>query len=142
MKKKINKLFLEKTNNTTIQFFRYFFIMGLMAIINISFLYFLTDFMHIYYVLSNIISFMLGLIVNYGLSVKYIFNKERKGSPKVEFIVYGVIGVCGLGFDTLLLIVFTEWFGIYYMISKLISTAIVFIWNFGARKTLYIIKNN
>ena len=47
------------------------------------------------------------------------------------------IGVIGLGLDTLFVWIFTDSLKIYYMLSKIISTILVFIWNFGARKLLY-----
>lgn len=134
---KINKLFREKTDNTFIQFFRYIFVGGIAAVVNIGMLYVFTDIIKMHYIISNILSFILGLIVNYLLSKKFVFQEETNINLTTEFIIYAVIGVIGLGIDTLLLWLFTDITKLYYMISKLISTAIVFIWNFGARKILY-----
>ena len=131
------KLFRTKSDNTFIQFFRYLFVGGIAAVVNIGLLYVLTDFAHLHYIISNIISFIAGLVVNYILSKKFVFQEKTKISRTKEFIIYSVIGVLGLGIDTLLMWVFTDCIGIYYMISKIISTMVVFIWNFGARKVLY-----
>ena len=133
----IKKLFKEKTDNTFIQFFRYLFVGGFAAIVNIGMLYVFTDLCNIYYIISNILSFILGLIVNYLLSKKFVFQEETNISRTKEFIIYAIIGVIGLGIDTVFVWLFTDVFKIHYMISKLVSTAIVFIWNFGARKVLY-----
>lgn len=131
------KLFKEKTDNTFIQFFRYLFVGGFAAIVNIGMLFIFTDLLHLYYIMSNVLSFVLGLIVNYLLSKKFVFQEETSISQSKEFIIYAIIGIIGLGLDTLFVWLFTDITKIYYMISKLISTAIVFIWNFGARKILY-----
>jgi len=133
----IKKLFKEKTDNTFIQFFRYLFVGGIAAVVNIGMLYVFTDIINLYYIISNILSFILGLIVNYVLSKKFVFQEETTISKSKEFLIYAIIGVIGLGIDTLLVWLFTDIIGLYYMISKLISTMIVFIWNFGARKVLY-----
>ena len=133
----IKKLFKEKTDNTFIQFFRYLFVGGFAAVVNIGMLYVFTDILHLYYLISNILSFILGLVVNYLLSKKFVFQDETSISKTKEFIIYAIIGVIGLGLDTLFVWLFTDITKIYYMLSKLISTAIVFIWNFGARKVLY-----
>ncbi len=133
----MKKLFKEKTNNTFIQFLRYFFIGGFAAIVNIGMLFVFTHFIHLYYLMSNILSFVLGLIVNYLLSKKFVFQEDTSISQSKEFVMYTIIGVIGLGIDTMFVWLFTDIIKIYYMISKLISTAIVFIWNFGARKILY-----
>ena len=130
-----NKIFKEKTNNTVIQFIRYLFVGGIAAVVNIGMLYVFTELFKIYYIISNIMSFILGLIVNYVLSKKLVFQEETSISKKKEFMIYGIIGVIGLGIDTLMVWLISK--KMYYMISKIISTIIVFVWNFGARKVLY-----
>lgn len=137
MKKLIYKIFIEKTDNSLLQFIRYFFVGGVAAVVNIGMLFIFTDVCHIYYLVSNIISFTLGLIVNYILSKLLVFQDKVSLSASKEFIIYAIIGVVGLGIDTLLMSIFTDTFNIYYMLSKIISTLLVFIWNFGARKGLY-----
>lgn len=137
MKKLIYKIFIEKTDNSLLQFIRYFFVGGVAAVVNIGMLFIFTDVCHIYYLVSNIISFTLGLIVNYILSKLLVFQDKVSLSASKEFIIYAIIGVVGLGIDTLLMSVFTDTFNIYYMLSKIISTLLVFVWNFGARKGLY-----
>ena len=44
----MKKLFKEKTNNTFIQFFRYLFVGGFAAIVNIGMLFVFTHFIHLY----------------------------------------------------------------------------------------------
>ena len=95
------------------------------------------DIFKIYYVLSNIFSFTLGLLANYLLSKKFVFQEKTKISKTKEFIIYSIIGIIGLGIDTVLVWFFTDIIFIYYIFSKIISTGIVFVWNFGARKVLY-----
>ncbi len=137
MKRLIYKIFIEKTDNSLLQFIRYFFVGGVAAVVNIGMLFIFTDVCHIYYLVSNIISFTLGLIINYILSKRLVFQDKILLSASKEFTIYAVIGVVGLGIDTLLVGIFTDTFNIYYMLSKIISTLLVFIWNFGARKGLY-----
>ena len=130
-------LFVNKTDNSLIQFVRYFFVGGIAAVVNIGMLYVFTDLLHIYYLISNIFSFTLGLIVNYLLSKKLVFQDEKNINKSKEFLIYAVIGVLGLGIDTLFMGLFTGIMKIYYMLSKIISTMLVFIWNFVARKVFY-----
>lgn len=132
-----HKYFLEKTDNTLIQFIRYLFVGGLAAIVNIGSLYIFTDVFHIYYLFSNVIAFILGLVVNYILSKKFVFQDNVKYSRSKEFLIYALIGVIGLFLDTLIMGIMTSTFKIYYMLSKIISTLLVFVWNFVARKIFY-----
>lgn len=138
MKKLIYKLFLEKTEDTKLQFFRYIFVGGFAAVVNIGSLYVLTEFIHLHYLLANVLGFILGLITNYLLSKWLVFSKENNINKVTEFIIYAIIGIVGLGLDTGFVWLFTT-IGIYYMLSKIISTGLVFIWNFFARKIIYVI---
>ena len=139
MKKLIYKYFLEDTDNSFIQFIRYFFVGGIAAVVNIGMLFVFADIFNINYLISNIMAFICGHIVNFLLSKKFVFKNKNSINRVFEFVMYFVIGVLGLGFDTVMLWVFTSKLKIYYMISKVISTALTFIWNFVARKILYIL---
>ena len=140
-KKLIDKVLVDKTDNLIIQFIRYFFVGGIAAVVNILLLYIFTEIFNINYVISNIMAFVFGLIVNYSLSKKFVFTKDNSINKVFEFLMYTIIGVLGLGIDTFILWLFTDKFKIYYMLSKVISTMITFIWNFIARKLLYIFFN-
>jgi len=135
-----NKLFMEETTDAKIQFLRYFFVGGIAAVVNIGALFVLKE-SGVNLIVANIIGFTLGLIVNYLLSRKFVFAKEKMENGIFEFVSYAVIGVIGLAIDTFLVWLFTEQIGMWYIISKVLSTVIVFVWNFVARKVLYINAN-
>ena len=134
----LKKILLESTNNTFLQFIRYTFVGGFAFVVDFILLYVLTEYMHIYYLLSATISFTVGLIVNYLFSKIWIFQTERK-IQLIEFLVFSFIGVIGLGFNNLFLWLFTEYCAIHYLLAKIFTTIIVYIWNFFARK--YILFN-
>lgn len=119
---------------------KYFGVSIVAAIVNIGMLYIFTDICCINYLISNILSFTLGLIVNYVLSKKYVL-KKCKLNKALEFIIYALIGITGLVIDSLILWIFTSKLKIYYMLSKIISTGATFIWNFLVRKMVYYIIN-
>lgn len=135
------KLFLEKTRDGKIQFFRYLFVGGFAAVVNIGSLYIFKEVLNMYYLIANALGFILGLLANYLLSKWLVFAKEDSMNGAIEFTIYLLIGVIGLGFDTLFMWIFTDKFDLYFMISKIVSTLLVFIWNFFARKGMYAIAN-
>ena len=137
MREFIKKIFIGDTDDGIIQFIRYFFVGGIAAVVNIGLLFLLVDIFDINYILSNIIGFIFALLVNYGLSTMFVFTKDNSMSKIFELVMYVIIGVLGLGFDTLILWVCTSKINIYYKISKIISTMLTFIWNFLAKKMLY-----
>ena len=132
-------LFITKTTNTFIQFFRYIFVGGVSFLADGGSLFLITT-IGVNYLISVIFAFLIGLAVNYGLSKLLVFENSSVNG-KIEFLVYGIIGVIGLGFTEIIMYVLKEIAGLYFMVSKVIATIIVIVLNFVARKiTLYIKK--
>ncbi len=109
----------------------------------VSFLSFLADFgilalltevFGLFYLLSAGISFMAGVTISYVISVGWIFRSRRIASRGAEYALFVLVGAVGLAMNEGLLWVFTERVGLFYLLSKIIAGAIVFFWNFGARK--------
>jgi putative flippase GtrA len=132
----LSRLFRDKTDSTLIQLFRYGFVGGMAFLVDYGTLYVLTEFLGLHYLLSATIAFVIGLVTNYLLSIAWVFNSRKSGSRWVEFTVFALIGIIGLGLNALVMYLCTDFLGMHYLISKLVSTAIVFFWNFFARKTI------
>ncbi len=133
---KIKSLFMGEAKGTIVQLFRYGFVGGAAFVVDYGALYALTEFAGLHYLLSATISFILGLTVNYLLSISWVFNNGKLSNRLLEFLVFALIGVIGLGLNTLIMYVSTDLLSIHYMISKIISTILVFFWNFFARKII------
>lgn len=133
-RKKIDDLLFKKTDSTLIQLFRYTFVGGIAFAIDFGSLYVLTEFFDIYYLVSAAIAFLLGLTTNYSLSVLWVFDKRSVKSRWVEYGIFGFIGLIGLGLNELFIWFFTEEVHLHYLLSKIISTFVVYFWNFFARK--------
>ena len=73
---KMQSMFKGKTNSTLLQLFRYTFVGGFAFIVDFGTLYVLTEYFNIYYLVSAGIAFISGLIINYFLSVKWVFNNR------------------------------------------------------------------
>ena len=56
------KILFHKTDSLIIQFFRYGFAGGVAFLVDFSLLYILTDFFHIYYLISAALSFIPGVL--------------------------------------------------------------------------------
>jgi putative flippase GtrA len=133
----INTLFKEDTDSIFIQFFRYLFVGGFAFLVDFFLLYFFSDVCGIYYLVSAALSFIISLIVNYLISVYWVFNKNKIDNKLFEFGVFSLIGVVGLIFTEIILYLCTDIFGIYYLVSKIIATAVVMFWNFLARRIMF-----
>jgi putative flippase GtrA len=133
---KIQSAFSGKTNNTFLQLFRYTFVGGLAFLVDFSTLFALTEYLHVHYLVSAAISFVLGLIINYFLSIKWVFNNRKIENRLLEFLFFTLIGLIGLGLNELFLWILTDLLLVYYLLSKIITTFIVYFWNFFARKII------
>lgn len=131
---KLRHLVYGKTNNLFLQLFRYTFVGCLAFIVDFGLLFLFTDFVGMHYLLSASLSFVAGLLVNYIISKLWVFDKTSIKNGKLEFLVFALIGVIGLGLTELLMWFFTDVLGFFYMLSKILTTAIVYFWNFFARK--------
>ena len=115
------------------QIFKFGIVGGLAFLIDYGLLFLLTEFVNIHYLISSIISFIVSLIFNYILSIKWVFDVTKKQTYK-EVIVFVVLSVIGLGINQLVMYVGVDKLTIHYMLVKIISTFIVMIWNFITRK--------
>lgn len=121
-------------NETTMQAAKYFIVGGSCTVFDLTMLFSFTHFLHINYLISSVLSFTISAIVNYYLCVNWVFNIRVVEKRHREFIYYFFLSVIGLGLSTLLIWMFTELVGLYYMVSKLIATFITYWVNFGTRK--------
>lgn len=100
----------------------------------------LTENLHFYYLSSAVIGYCAGLLASYLLSVLWVFDKRRLKNHLAELASFAVIGLAGLGLTYLLMWLFTEKAGVYYLLSKVLTTVIVFVWNFTAKKIILFSK--
>lgn len=102
----------------------------------------LTEFVHFNYLVSCGVSFSISTIVNYLLSMRFVFRSKENLNKTFEFFIFVVMSIIGLGLTELLMWISTERLSIYYMLSKIIVTAIVMIYNFVTRKIVLEAKND
>ena len=141
MKGWLDKLFKSPTESLFIQLLRYGFVGGIAFLVDYGAMVMLTEFLGLHYLLSATISFILGLATNYLLSISWVFNQHKIANPWVEFLIFAVIGVVGLGLNDSIMFLCTDRWGVHYTLSKIIATAIVFFWNFFARKIILFRQN-
>ncbi len=136
----IKKIATGKTNNIYIQLLRYLFAGGIAFVVDVSILFVLTEFAHIHYMISSTISFTIGLIISYLISILWVFDEKRIEKKTVELTVFAAIGGVGLVMTSSFMWIFTSILTLHYLFSKILTTAIVFSWNFLAKKRILFTK--
>lgn len=124
----------EKSDKVTVTLFKSMFTSSIAFALDFSLLAFLVEIAGIYYLLSNIVSFLAGSSLSYVLSIALVFHSRTMKRKSVEYAAFIFIGVIGVVLNSLFLWLLTSGFGIHYMLSKVIAGSTVFFWNFFARK--------
>ena len=102
-------------------------VVGLVATIaDMATLYVLTDKVHIMYLVSAALGFIVGVTVNYVLSIRRVFAFRSLGSRSLEFIAFAIIGVVGLGLTEIILHVLVGLLNQQYMLAKVAAVVLVF----------------
>lgn len=126
-------LLFGRTRSSHIQFFRYFFVGGSSAVVDLAVFTVLVTTFNLHYAVAAFIGYMLGLAWNHLLSVLWVFQSSKHARSKEIAIVVG-IAVGGLLWTWLLLYLMIDVLGIHEVVAKMISQVIVLAWNFGMRK--------
>ncbi len=115
---------------------KYFLVSALALAVDWGLLVALTEWARLNYLLSAAIGFGVGLIVNYLLSVAFVFSERRLASRRLEFVGFFAIGALGLALNEVLMKLFVETLGLGYALAKLPATGVGFVFNFGLRRVL------
>lgn len=111
---------------------KYFFVGGIAALIDIGIFYVFAQLFQFPWMPVSICSFILATYVNYLLSIKIVFVSDPHKKYK-ELI--GVFLVSGLALivNQLILYMAIESLHLPLLISKIIATGTVFLWNYFGR---------
>ena len=128
------------------QFISYFGVGGASALVEWCVFSLLEYLLDVPYLLATVLAFLVSTTTNWILGRTFTFKDSayREKKAKEAFLVFLVSGI-GLAFNLILMYLFVDVFGmntnLLKTIAKIISTGIVFIWNFLSRK-LWIYKEN
>lgn len=92
-----------------------------------------------HYLLANLVGLIAGLIINYILSVVWVFVACKRVLEKnkgLEFSLFALVGIAGVGINQLLMFLMVRVFDWNEMASKMVAAVLVLMWNFGARKLM------
>ena len=118
------------------QFGKYLVVGGIAFVVDFATLVACTEWVGLHYLLAATLGFGIGLITNYFLSIVWVFSERSLSNWKIEFFVFGIIGIAGLAMTGLMMWAGTDVAGIDYRICKVATVFVVTAWNFGLRRIL------
>jgi putative flippase GtrA len=124
----------KKTNNAFFQLIRYGVSGGIAFVVDFCLLYVLKEYAGFHYLVAGTISFCAGLIVTYLFSIYWIFSVRKFSNRKLEFGIFTLIGAVGIALNFAFLWLFASVIHQHYLLAKIITTVIVTLWNFLAKK--------
>ncbi len=129
------KLPREKIIKLIKQLMSYFVTGGIAALVEWGVFWVLDYPLSLGWLLSTVLSFLAGAFTNLTVGRLTTFKNEAKERSYVRDIL-PVMSVCivGLLFNTLLMFIFSRLDIVPDIVAKIISTGIVFLWNFAGRK--------
>lgn len=107
-----------------------------------------------HHLIANFCSFTVSLVINYVLSMNYVFARRENMDRRAEFVIFLILSVIGLLISELLIwlcvdVVYAAWDALKgYMtekaaklVAKIFATGVVMVYNFVTRK-LFLEKRN
>lgn len=106
-----------------------------------------TNLLGIHYLISKFLGFVVSAIVNYLLSIKFVFTQKKEMDKKKEFTVFLILSAFGLLINEIVMFICID--GIYahsnelralvsdgsmVAVSSVLATGIVMVYNFISRK--------
>lgn len=126
-------------NKLMIQVMKFGVVGGIAFVVDYVIMVFLTEIFGIPYLISSTVSFCVSVVVNYLLSMKFVFEGRDDIKKQTEFIAFVILSVIGLGINQLVMYLVADvWLGDKikraYLFAKIVATFVVMVWNFVSRK--------
>ena len=121
---------------------------GVCFLIEYAALIALKEWLHLPVVAATPIAFLISVVFNYLLCVKWVFNSAKESSRKAQ-LGFAITSVMGLFLNWAIMWVLTALFGEdvllfvlfgvqikVYMLNKIIATGLVMVWNYFTKRWL------
>lgn len=117
----------------SLKIFRYFFVGGAAAVVDVGLFFLFAKLLGYNYFVVGCVAFSIATALNYFLSIRFVFRSGARFTRKIELVFIYFVSLVGLGLNQMILFGLIERLGAELMLSKLVATASVFLWNFSAR---------
>lgn len=130
----LQKTLKEQSSNLYVQIFRYLLSGGTAFVLDAGAMILLKEVWHIDYRVAAIMGVSIGLVYTYFLNAFWVFDERKLTNRWWEFWAFVLIGLVGIGLTWVCMQFFTDILGIHYVMSKLMTTAVISVWSFVVKK--------
>ena len=122
------------------QLIKFSFVGIIAAIVDWGLLIILKELFFADVVIASAVSFIVSVIVNYILSMRFVFESKNDNKIK-EFIIFALLSTGGLLINQFIMWYGVEVLSIYYLFVKFFAAFFVLVYNFITRK-VFLEKTN
>ncbi len=115
---------------------KYFFVGGFAAAVDISLFSLFSIVLGLPWIPVSISTFVLATLINYFLSIKFVFQSGIRHKQKIEIAAVFLVSGLALLVNQIILYVAIELFHWPLFLSKVLATTTVFFWNYFGRSRL------
>jgi dolichol-phosphate mannosyltransferase len=117
------------------QTFKFYLVGGLGVIVNLGLLYFLTDVIGVWYILSQGMAIAVSITTNFTLHKFWTYKKEITEAKTFErYIKFIIISLVGMGIQLGLTYGLVENLSMYYLHAAVLSITIASLFNYFANR--------
>ncbi|MBQ4579928.1 MAG: GtrA family protein [Clostridia bacterium] len=133
-------------NNRLKEIIKFAFTGGVCFLIEYAALVILKEWLHVPVVAATPVAFLISVVFNYLLCIKWVFDGAQEGSKKAQ-LGFLITSVMGLFLNWAIMWALTALFGedllIFtilgvqikvYMVNKVIATSLVMVWNYFTKR--------
>jgi putative flippase GtrA len=109
---------------------------------DVAILYVLVHYFSWWYLAAATVSFLVGLLLGYALSVALVFKYRRLRNRRTEFASFAAIGIVGVAINAAAMAVGVKRLGLHYLVAKCGAAGFTFLWNFTARRQFLFVRRS
>jgi len=113
--------------------FRYAVVGGVAAAIDFAVFAVFAKGLGFNYLWVGFYGFVLATAINYILSIRHVFASGVRFGRNTEIFLVFAISAVGLSLNQLILYILIGQLGTEMLLSKIVATGMVFLWNYSAR---------
>lgn len=124
-----------KNKALVLQFCRFASVGILSLAVDYGLMVFLTESTDMGYFRACAFSYTISILVNYVLSMRYVFRGREDVSKAKEVSIFLALSLIGLGLNQIAMWMLVDVLNIYYAVAKVLAAAMVTGYNFISKKT-------
>ena len=125
---------MKRIKKLLVQFCKFGLVGTLCFFIDYGVMVLLTETSGLGYFLSSAISFTLSVVVNYILSMRFVFKGKDDLNKVQEMAIFVALSMVGLALNQMIMWIAVEFFRVFCAVAKIFSTMLVTVYNFISRK--------